>query len=162
MLPVHRVILVCTALAGLFVMHGVAVGPGCPGGTRAAGPATAVHGPATGHDVSRALRMPASVSTIGHRASVPPSTASVSPSPASVVIDDAGNAGGHGALCVSLPPRTGSAGLLAFLLMLGIGALGWTWPAWGRGAGADDGGHRRRAPPPAGSHLLIRLCVSRT
>ncbi|SBW28936.1 hypothetical protein [Protofrankia symbiont of Coriaria ruscifolia] len=153
LVPLYRMMLACTALAGLFIMHGVAVGLGCPGVGRAAESATAVHGSGAGHEVSTALHIPAPVSMIDHEASV-------SPPMASVVTDDAGNAGGHGALCMSLPPQAGPAGLLA--LLLGIGVVAWTWPAWGQGAGADGDGHRRRAPPPAGSCLLTRLCVSRT
>ncbi|SBW28751.1 putative membrane protein [Candidatus Protofrankia californiensis] len=148
-----RLVLVYMALAGLFVMHGVAAGLGCPGGTGTSGSAMAVHGSATGHAASTALRMPVPVSMSGHEASaVPP--------PATVVTGDVSSVGGHGVLCVSSPPRQELAGLL--ILLLAVGAVALAWPAWPWNAGAHRGGSRRRAPPLAGSCLLVRVCVSRT
>ncbi|WP_131768765.1 hypothetical protein [Candidatus Protofrankia californiensis] len=148
-----RLVLVYLALAGLFVMHGVVAGLGCPGGTGASGSAMAVHGSAAGHAVSPALRMPVPVSMSGHEPSA-------LPPPAATVTSDVSSVGGHGALCVSSPPRQGLAGLL--ILLLAVGAVALVWPARERNAGANRGGRRRRAPPLAGSCLLVRVCVSRT
>jgi len=65
-----------------------------------------------------------------------------------------------GTVCVSTPPPSGVAGLLALLLAFGIvvlaGAVARPDPVSGLRP------HRRRAPPLAGVALLTNLCVSRT
>ncbi|KLL12229.1 hypothetical protein [Protofrankia coriariae] len=169
MSAVYRLMLACTALAGLFVMHGMAVGLGCPGGTHPAGSTTTPHGLGTGHEAPPVRHPSAATPIIDHEASASSSLpvhalaaghgTSTSPPPFMIT----NSAGGHGALCVSLPPRTGPGGLLGLLaLLLGIAVIAGTWPIGERGVGADSGGRRRRAPPPTGSGLLTRLCISRT
>ncbi|WP_131746779.1 hypothetical protein [Frankia sp. Cppng1_Ct_nod] len=147
-----RLVLVYVVLAGLFVMHGVMVGPGCPGGAGAVGSTMAVRGSANGDDISTMPQMAVLAPATDHAA------ASSAVAQKTAVVR--GDVGGHGALCVSSPPRPGLVGLLA--LLLGVGVVGWAWPAWPWSASAGRAGHGCRAPPPAGSCLLVRLCVSRT
>ncbi|WP_322760443.1 hypothetical protein [Frankia sp. Cr2] len=148
-----RLVLASVVLAGLFVMHGVLAGQGCPGGAGAAGPPMAVHGSATGHDASPMAQMAMYLPAAGQVVS--PVTAA-----SHVTAMVRGDGGGHGALCVSSPPRPGLAWLLA--LLLGVGMVAWALPAWPWSAHGDRAGHGCRAPPPAGACLLVRLCVSRT
>lgn len=68
------------------------------------------------------------------------------------------DAGRPGGLCVSTPPT--SAGLLALLLAAGSVVLASAVPRANRATPRRN--HGRRAPPPAGSALLMNLCVSRT
>ncbi|WP_322750900.1 MULTISPECIES: hypothetical protein [unclassified Frankia] len=155
-----RLVLAYVVLAGLFVMHGVLAGQGCPGGGAAAGSRMAVHGSATGHEAAAMAQMAQMAMYLPATGQALPAlpalsaVSAVSQTPAVV----RGDGRGHGTLCVSSPPRPGLAWLLALLL----GVVAWAWPVRLWNAGADRAGHRCRAPPPAGSCLLVRLCVSRT
>ncbi|WP_322766788.1 hypothetical protein [Frankia sp. Cr1] len=149
-----RLVLAYVVLAGLFVMHGVLAGQGCPGGGAAAGSTMAVHGSATGHEAAAMAQMAMYLPATGQALPAVSAVSAVSQTPAVV----RGDGRGHGTLCVSSPPRPGLAWLLALLL----GVVAWAWPVRLWNAGADRAGHGCRAPPLAGSCLLVRLCVSRT
>jgi hypothetical protein len=65
-----------------------------------------------------------------------------------------------GAVCVSTPPPTGWAGVLA--LLLAIGAVWLASVLRSPQPTMRPRNLRLRAPPPAGAALLMNLCVSRT
>jgi hypothetical protein len=138
-----RLVAVGAVLSGLFLMHGLAA-QGCTGGAEASASsmahsatmATAMTRPdrATGAVVARARR------PLAHSASAP-------------------DAGEPGALCMSTPPPSGWAGLLA--LLLGISVVGLASVPGAPDRATRPSNPRRRAPPLAGSTLLMNLCVSR-
>ncbi|WP_026423570.1 hypothetical protein [Actinokineospora inagensis] len=129
-----RALTACAVLLGLVFMHslGPAMGTGCSGGTAPMNPAAA---PAAGHQALMA------------------ETTSTAPGPA--LLATTPHLGGHGAVCVSTPPRgelaapaAPSATALTEPIVLGQSNLGMP----------RVGG----AVPRAGPALLISLCVSRT
>lgn len=138
-----RVVAVGAVLCGLFFMHGLAA-PGCAGGAQASASsmahpvtmATAIAGPhmGTGVVVATASR------PLAHSAS-------------------GTDAGESGALCMSTPPPPGWAGLVA--LLLGVGVVGLASVLSSPDKATRPSNPRRRAPPLAGSTLLVNLCVSR-
>ncbi|MGH3867990.1 MAG: hypothetical protein ACRDQ4_18070 [Pseudonocardiaceae bacterium] len=139
-----RLIAVCAVLAGLFVMHGLPA-QGCPGGVEASAP------------------LMAHSATVVTAADGPDMTAGMAGSasrPLAYAVAEAGaDAGESGVLCVSMPPSPGWAGLLALLLVISVVGLASVLGLADRAT--RPSGQRRRAPPLAGSALLMSLCVSR-
>ncbi len=139
-----RLIAMCAVLAGLFAMHGLPA-QGCPGGVEASAPSMA-H-PVTVVTAADGLEMAAGMAVSASR-------------PLAYAVAEAGaDAGEAGVLCVSTPPSPGWAGLLA--LLLGVGVLGLASVLGLADRATRPRGQRRRAPPLAGSALLMNLCVSR-
>jgi hypothetical protein len=105
--------------------------------------------------------MAAEAAVVVHGLLVPPLSnagsraAAVSPTDSAVT-----GAGVAGAVCVSRPPPRDLAALLAFLLMAFVVAIGEA-VGLGRSTGRFPRGRGMRAPP-AGTVLLVRLCISRT
>lgn len=128
-----RVLTAGALLAGLFLMHGLAVGEvtGCSGGTRAMATSVMPPAPAPADAVAHADGAP--VATVPHTA-------------------------GHGEVCVSTPARLRLAGLLA---LASIAVVVLTSPAW-PGLGEVRRRCAGRGTPRAGPALLVKLCVSRT
>ncbi len=141
-----RLIAVCAVLAGLFAMHGLPA-QGCSGGVEASAPSMAMARPAT---VVTAVTGPDMAAGMAVSASSPLAYA---------VVEAGANAGEAGVLCVSTPPPPAWAGLLA--LLLGISGIGLASILGLADRAARPSGQRRRAPPLAGSALLMNLCVSR-
>jgi hypothetical protein len=119
-------------LVGLLLMHGVgaAAATGCAGGVTAAA-SVASPGMAAGHDTTM-VAVPSNTPTLA--------VLGMSPHP-----------GGHGAMCVSTPPRTE-------LGLVSPATLAATPPA----APVPGVGQVRGSMPRAGPELLISLCISRT
>lgn len=137
-----RLVAVCAVLAGLFFMHGLPA-PGCHGGA-------GVPAPSMAHSA-----------TVPAAAGEPDTAAGVMATPASrSPVAEVGSAGGLGALCVSTPPPPGWAGLLA--LLLGVSVVGLARAMNSPGRATSPRNQRLRAPPMAGSALLMSLCLSRT
>jgi hypothetical protein len=141
-----RLVAVFAVLAGLFAMHGLSA-QGCPGGIEASAPSMAMAHPARvvtavdGFDMAAGMAVSAS-------------------HPLAYAVAEAGaDAGESGVLCVSTPPPPGWAGLLA--LLLGVGVVGLASILGLADRATRPSGQRRRAPPLAGSALLMNLCVSR-
>lgn len=138
-----RLVAVGAVLCGLFFMHGLAA-QGCAGGAQASASsmahpvtvATAMSGPdtAAGAMVATASR------PLAHSAS-------------------GGDTGESRALCMSTPPPPGWAELLA--LLLGVSLIGLASVLGSPDRATRPSNQRRRAPPLAGSTLLVNLCVSR-
>jgi hypothetical protein len=133
-------------LAGLFFMHGLPA-QGCPGAGGASAPSMA---------------HPATMATVAGGLDMATGALAVSAShPLAYSASKFGTDGGEpGALCVSTPPPPGWAGLLALLLGISVAGLGSVLGLPDRAT--HPTGQRRRAPPLAGSILLMNLCVSRT
>lgn len=137
-----RVVAVCAVLAGLFLMHGLATQE-CHGGA--------------GASVSSMPTMPAA--TGGMVTPVEAMVyASLSGSAVHSTSTDGADAGQRGGLCVSTPPTSGLAGLLALLLAVGGLVLANALPRPSRATRSENHG---RASPLAGSALLMNLCVCR-
>lgn len=138
-----RLVAVGAVLCGLFFMHGLAA-QGCAGGAGKSASsmahsvtvATAMSGPdrAVGAVVATASR------PLAHSAS-------------------RGDAGESAELCMSTPPPPGWVGLLA--LLLGVSVVGPASVLDSPDRATRPSNQRRRAPPLAGSTLLMNLCVSR-
>ena len=130
---VARVLMPCAVLVGVAFMHSLAAGAmGCSGGASAGGAAMA---PTewTDHE-----------NPVAH-----------SGVPASPVLDAPMSATGHGAVCVSTPPRTHLAvPAPPQSVMLGMDPSPAVAPVRAIGTAA--------AQPRAGPDRLIDLCVSRT
>lgn len=137
-----RLVAVCAVLAGLFFMHGLAA-QGCAGGVGASAPsmphpvmmATAADGP----DMAAAAMAASMSRPLAHSAS-----------------KVGADAGEPGAVCVSTPPSPGWAGLL------GISVVGLASVPGSPDGATRPSNQRLRAPPLAGSTLLMNLCISRT
>lgn len=134
-----RLLAVGGVLAGLFFMHGLPAHGCAGGGMSAPSMATAAGGPdmAAG-DMAVSVRGPLALSATKVGA----------------------DAGGSGAVCVSTPPPPGWGALLALLLAVSVVGLASV-------SGSPEGATRpsnlrRRAPPRAGSALLMTLCISRS
>ena len=141
-----RVLAVCAVLAGLFFMHGLAV--------------QECHGGAGTSASSMAHSAPVTAATGGPDQAAGTKTASVSRPMVHSLSEGAASADAPpGALCVSTPPSSGWAGLLA--LLLGAGVISLANVVKLPDPATRPRNQRRRAPPPAGSALLMNLCVSR-
>ena len=163
----------CVVLAGLFLMHGL------PGGDCAG------HAGGGASSMMSASRMPASRTPVAIAHPLRALTSNpvgptieadqaatgvddwaaryaVSRSVSMSAIDSSNTgAGMAAALCVSRPPQSDPAGVLTLLLVVGVLASGlMTGPIGLFGRFPRGGG--LRAPPPAGSVLLVSLCISRT
>jgi hypothetical protein len=134
---IARLLTACTVLAGLLLMHGagVAAGAGCSGGAPAMTTSMTAQAVAGAHDTA----MPGPATSM----------------PGSALLATSPDAGGHGTLCVSTPPRGELAGPLALPVAgLAIPAvLRHLTPGEVRASGAM---------PRAGPALLVSLCGSRT
>jgi hypothetical protein len=137
-----RVVAVCAVLVGLFLMHGLATQE-CHGDMKASASSMPSMSAATGGMVTP-------VQTMVH----PPLNSSAVHS----ISTDGADAGVSGGLCVSRPPASGLAGLLALLLALGGLVLASAVPRPNRATRSENYG---RSPPLAGSALLMNLCVCR-
>lgn len=134
-----RVVAVCAVLAGLFLMHGLATQE-CHGGTEASmSSMSAVTGDMV-TPVAAMVHQPLNRSAI-HSGATGGATAVAS-----------------SGLCVSTPPTSALAGLLALLLALGGLVLASAVPRPNRATRLENHG---RPPPLAGSALLTNLCVCR-
>lgn len=157
-----RVLVACAVLAGLFLMHGL---PASSCATQAGAAATPMTGAAmAGHSSAGQLSATAGSMdpSIDALLATPVAGPSLSAAGSSTEPGGAG-AGMVGGMCVSTPPPASDlAGLLA-LLLLAVGAVVCRDrvgpPSAARRFRRGDG---RRAPPPAGSDLLLKLCISRT
>jgi hypothetical protein len=139
-----RLVAVCAVLAGLFFMHGLpAQERRRPRGVR-----TVDGAPGNGGHFAGAPDMAAGAMAASVRHPLP--------HPAAEVGADAGE---PGALCMSTPPPLGWAGLLA--LLLGVSIVGLVSVPGPPDRATRPSNPRRRAPPRAGSTLLMNLCVSR-
>jgi hypothetical protein len=138
-----RLVAVGAVLCGLFFMHGLAA-QGCAGRTEASASSMA-------HSVTMATAMTRPDTATGAMiATASRPLAHSAPAP---------DAGEPGALCMSTPPPPGWAGMLALLLGISVVGLASTPGAPDRATRPSN--PRRRAPPLAGSTLLMNLCVSR-
>lgn len=144
-----RAVAVCGLLAGVFLMHGLAA-PACPGSGSTDTPASAMaHPPGDG----AAAPTHATPATAAEGMVVAP----LDGSPGHRV-PDTGPAPGTPAVCESTSPPSAGAWLLALLLAAGMVAV-----AASAVTPQDLASRQRlRAPPRAGSALLLALCVSRT
>ena len=138
-----RLVAVGAVLSGLFFMHGLAT-QGCAGGAEASAssmthPATAATA-TSGPDTAAGAMVATASRPLAHSAS-------------------GGDAGESAALCMSTPPPPGWAGLLA--LLLGVSVVGLASVVGSPNRATCPSNRRRRAPPVAGSTLLINLCVFR-
>ncbi|MGB6162328.1 MAG: hypothetical protein WCF33_24670 [Pseudonocardiaceae bacterium] len=144
-----RLLAVCAVLAGLFAMHGLPA-QGCSGGVEASAPSMAhpsMAHPVTVVTAADGLDMAAGMAV------------SVSRPLAYAVVEAGADVGEAGVLCVSTPPPPGWAGLLT--LLLGTSGIGLASVLGLADRATRPRGQRRRAPPLAGSALLMNLCVSR-
>jgi hypothetical protein len=143
-----RVVAVCAVLAGLFLMHGL-VTQQCHGGA----------GTSASSMTHPAAAMPAAVGgTVNPVETMAP--ASLNSSSVHSPSTDGADADTPSGLCVSTPPTSGLIGLLALLLAIGVLVLASVVAR--PNLATCPRNHRRRAPPLAGSALLMNLCVSRT
>ncbi|HJT03401.1 MAG TPA: DUF6153 family protein [Pseudonocardiaceae bacterium] len=141
-----RVLAVCAVLAGLFFMHGLAVLE-CHGGVGTSASSMAHSAPVTaatgGVNQAAGIRAASVSRPLVHSLSAGGVSADAPP----------------GTLCVSTPPSSGWAGLLALLLSAGVISLAnaVTSPD----TATRPRNQRLRAPPRTGSALLMNVCVSR-
>ncbi|MCA1695727.1 MAG: hypothetical protein LC749_13930 [Actinobacteria bacterium] len=138
-----RLVAVGAVLSGLFFMHGL-VTQGCAGGAQAS--ASSMAHPAT---VATAMSRPDTATGVVVASASRPLAHSAS----------GGDAGESAALCMSTPPPPGWTGLLA--LLLGVILIGLASVLGSSDRVTCPSNRRRRAPPLAGSTLLMNLCVSR-
>ncbi|MGH3511862.1 MAG: hypothetical protein ACRDQH_04420 [Pseudonocardiaceae bacterium] len=139
-----RLVAVGAVLSGLFFMHGLAT-QGCAGDAQAS---------------ASSMTHPATVATAMIR---PDTTAGAMVATASRPLAQSASgtdAGESAALCMSTPPPPGWVGLLA--LLLGASVLGLASIPDSPDRATRPSNQRRRAPPLAGSTLLMNLCVSRS
>jgi hypothetical protein len=143
-----RAVAVCAVLTGLFFMHGLATQK-CHGGAGTSA-SSMTHPMATMPAAASGIVKP--VKAMAH--------ASLNSSSAHVTSTNGADASRSGGLCVSTPPTLDLARLLA--LLLAIGVLVPASDVARLNLVTHSRKHRPRAPPLAGSALLINLCVCRT
>jgi hypothetical protein len=146
-----RLVAVGAVLSGLFFMHGLAA-QGCAGGAQAS--ASSMTHPATS-----SMTHPATVATTMSRPDTAFGAMVASASRPLAHSASGADAGESAALCMSTPPPPGWAGLLA--LLLGVSVVGLASVLGSPDRATRPSNQRRRAPPLAGSTLLMNLCVSR-
>ncbi|MDF6045164.1 hypothetical protein LRD69_24045 [Streptomyces sp. JH14] len=142
-----RLIAVCVALLGLFLMHGApaSAAGGCHEGMTAAAAPSAEHAAHTGSGSAAAA---ADTAVVHHFEAAAPKEPAVADSAAGV----------HGTSCVSTAPRVqiplpaGALVLAIAITLLAAGSLhaGWTL------------GRTGRRGPPGGRPLLLNVCIART
>lgn len=142
-----RLIAVCVALLGLFLMHGApaSAAGGCHDGMTAS--MAAAPGEHAGHAGSGSVMASAAAAVVHH-----PKT----PAPGEQAVAE--DAGAHGTSCVSTAPRDQlplPAGVLVLAIAVTVLAAWSLHSAWTLGRTGRHG-------PPGGRQLLLNMCIART
>ncbi len=162
-----RAVVACVVLTGIFLMHGLP-GSNCAGqpdgGASSMTSASMMPAPASIAPAGlkpSALAQGVEAAEHGVDASAALSATMSGSAPVSVLGLGHTAAGMAGGLCVSRPPQSGLPGGLALLLAVAALAFGEMTGLAGS-TGRFPRGRGLRAPPLAGSALLVSLCISRT